>query len=146
MIHPPFHIAVVEDNESVSDVVDMTIGDNFSADDLVLHQFNTIDKAKEFLAKNVVHIVITDVYMGKDFGDSFMRDLVKTSKLPIMFIVMSGDSSFTTISNTYLDGAMYYLLKPFRSQDLVRSVKSCIDRLESWTKLFEGKHRKSKAA
>lgn len=140
IIHRPYSLAIIDDNESIRDVVALTIENNFSPD---LVQTSTYASGPEALAafkERPADIVLIDIYMPGMYGDSLLQELLEL-KRNVIIVIMSGDNSFTVTSNCFLDGARFYLQKPFHADELVEVLHNCFFQLEHWVGIFE-RHRK----
>jgi DNA-binding NtrC family response regulator len=132
MIQRPYMTVIIDDDKNVQEVVEVNLETDFDGI-LKIKSFEDAKKGLEFVqnSHNKVRIVITDIHMGKVFGDNVMRECLKADP-SILVVPMSGDLSFTTISNLFLDGAEYYLSKPFNKDDLTGVIKKCIEKLDHW--------------
>ena len=140
IVHRPYTLAIIDDNESIRDVVALTVENNFAAD---LVQTLTFASGPEVLAdfkERQADIFLVDINMPGMYGDSLLQELL-TLKRNAIIVIMSGDNSFTITSNCFMDGARFYLQKPFHADELVQILHSCLFQLDHWANIFD-KHRK----
>lgn len=128
-------IAMIDDNEAIIEVVTLMIQESFS-EDFEIVKLGSSNKALDSLMEKPVDILLLDVHMPEKFGDTFLREYKEKHKNKIV-IMVSGDSTFTITSNTYLNGANYYLKKPFAAEELVAILENCKFSLDHWRKVFK---------
>lgn len=133
-INKPYRLAIIDDNDSIREVISMTIDDHFK-DVYQTVSYPTVKEAMDGLLKESVEILLLDVHMPDKYGDSFLYEYKKEYPNKIV-IMMSGDTSFTVLSNTYLDGASYYLKKPFSTDEFIAILNHCKFTLDHWSQLF----------
>jgi len=102
----------------------------------------TFATAEEFLRRNVVDCpscLILDVSLPKINGLDFQRRLADAGvKIPIIFITGHGDIPMSV--RAMKSGAVEFLTKPFRDQDLLNAVDQALERDRV------ARHQQSKAA
>lgn len=140
IVHRPYSVAIIDDNESIRDVVALTIENNFSNDLVKTSTYGSGAEALAAFKEKPADIFLIDIYMPGMYGDSLLQELLALKRSAIV-IIMSGDSTFTVTSNCFLDGARFYLQKPFHADELVQVLHSCLNQLDHWATIFE-KHRK----
>ncbi|MCB9061051.1 MAG: response regulator [Halobacteriovoraceae bacterium] len=138
MIRRPFQLLLVDDNEGVREIVEISIREKFNEEFINIIPMETAKEALAYAKDHTVHIVFTDIHMRGSFGDSLIRECHKLEK-GIQVVVMSGDTKFTTVSNCYLDGARFFIVKPFTDSDIQDSIRHCLYELEAWEKIFAQK-------
>jgi DNA-binding NtrC family response regulator len=135
MIVKPYRLVIIDDEASVAEVLQMQIKDAFEGD-LEIKVFNDAKQAFDFMKNNSVEIVITDIHMPEMYGDSILQELKKFNK-HAQVIMVSGDTSKMTVTNCYLDGARFFLSKPFESSLVIELVNQCVYQLDWWLKLLQ---------
>lgn len=135
MLKTPYQLLLVDDNEGVQEIVEISIREEFPEDKLNIVLKTSANDALEYVKNNPVHIVLTDIHMQGSFGDSLLRECNSLNK-GIQTIVMTGDTKFTTVSNCFLDGARFYIVKPFTNDQINNAVQACIDQLDHWAAIF----------
>lgn len=80
--------------------------------------------------KTKPQIVITDIKMPGMDGIQVIREL-SVFLNPACFFVLSGYDDYAYVREAFRQGAIDYLLKPVRLQDLKNSIGSAIDKLKS---------------
>lgn len=138
MIKKPFQLLLVDDNEGVREIVEISIRDKFDKDQIEIITMGTAKEALAYAKENPVHIILTDIHMRGSYGDSLIRECIALEK-GIQVVVMSGDTKFTTVSNCFLDGARFFIVKPFTDDEIQESVAHCVKELEAWEKIFSQK-------
>ena len=93
-------------------------------------QIKSYASARTFLAEPELHgCVILDLAMPEMDGMEVLRLLrAKGSHVPVIFLTGHGDIPMSV--RAMKSGAVDFLTKPVRSEDLIRAVKSALDLLE----------------
>lgn len=86
--------------------------------------------AFEYLKNNKIDLVITDIKMPIMTGDKLIEIAVNELKEPPLFIVLSGYDEFTYVRDTMKLGALNYLLKPIKQDELKRVIEEVIEKLK----------------
>ena len=90
--------------------------------------------ASEFLATkrtdDGLSCLILDVRLPGMSGLNFQAELAKTNAIPIIFITGHGDIPMSV--KAMKAGAVEFLTKPFRDQDLLDAIKVALERARSW--------------
>lgn len=140
MIEKPYKLLLMDDNAEVSEVIAMTLEEAFDSEVLEVIRFTEGQKALEYMKNNPVHIIMTDIYMPGMYGDTFLRDCTQTGK-NYRILVLSGDVSFLTTSNCFLDGARFYIKKPFEEEYLINAVRNVMYELDCWEEMLSFSRR-----
>lgn len=85
-------------------------------------------QAKEYILQEKPELVITDVQMPTVTGLDLAK-AVHENKLPTRIIILSGYSDFAYAQQAIRLGAIDYLVKPIRKNDLLPVVKRALDTL-----------------
>jgi FixJ family two-component response regulator len=116
-------VLVVDDDPSVRRAIQRLIGS-------VGLQVELFGSAQELLAAklwNVPSCLVLDVRLPGISGLDFQRQLAEANiKIPIVFITSHGDIPMTV--RAMKAGAVEFLSKPFRDQDLIDSVHLALER------------------
>jgi FixJ family two-component response regulator len=116
-------VFVLDDDPSVRRALQRLIGS-------VGLQVELFGSAQEFLAAklwNVPSCLVLDVRLPGISGLDFQRQLAEANiKIPIIFITSHGDIPMTV--RAMKAGAVEFLTKPFRDQDLIDSVHLALER------------------
>lgn len=118
----PPTICIVDDDESLRD----SLSNLFRSVGLQARQFRT---AQEFLDDKSPDLscLVLDVRLPGMSGLDFQAELEKTGKhIPIVFITGYGDIPMTV--KAMKAGAVEFLTKPFREQDLLDAVQVAVER------------------
>lgn len=86
-------------------------------------------EALEFVKRQKVDIVITDVTMPILSGIDFLKQSQKES-IFFRFIVLSGYQEFEYVKESIQMGAENYLIKPINKEELMETLKKCIKEFE----------------
>ena len=119
---PPV-IAIVDDDEAVREALfDLLLVEGLSA--------RMFDSAVSFLADGEAgdfDCLVTDVRMPEIDGIELQRRLrVRGSAMPVIFITSLTDE--TLRARALLDGASAWLIKPATDEELLRELRSALDR------------------
>jgi two-component system response regulator PilR (NtrC family) len=114
-------ILVVDDDDAIRD----TLYDLLSEDHLC-HVAATAERALEWLAKDVYDVVLTDISMPGLSGVELLGHMRQNQpQTPV--IIISGIQDEDHAKGIIKLGAFDYLLKPFRLEDVERSVARAIE-------------------
>jgi RNA polymerase sigma factor (sigma-70 family) len=123
MSEPESIVLVVDDDPSVRTAIKRLIG-------CVGLQVELFGSAKEFLHSkkpNVPSCLVLDIRLPGISGLDFQRELAKANiHIPIIFITGHGDVPMTV--RAMKAGAVEFLTKPFRDQDLLDAVQFALER------------------
>ncbi|HEX8424338.1 MAG TPA: response regulator [Pyrinomonadaceae bacterium] len=114
-------ILVVDDDDAIRD----TLYDLLSEDHLC-HVAATAERALEWLAKDVYDVVLTDISMPGLSGVELLGH-VRQNQPQTPVIIISGIQDEDHAKGIINLGAFDYLLKPFRLEDVERSVARAIE-------------------
>ena len=134
---PPYKVIIIDDDEMILEFVESALKELFSEDILDLKSFSSSANACKFIKEEEISIILTDIHMPGKSGDLVLNDCKdKKGRSPIL-ILMSGDKSFSMGSSAYMDGARFYLTKPFELDSLKEIFVNCIFELDHWNLFFE---------
>jgi len=123
MNQPESLVFVVDDDPSVRSAIKRLIG-------CVGLQVELFGSAQEFLASklpNVPSCLVLDIRLPGISGLALQRQLAKANiQIPIIFITAHGDIPMTV--RAMKAGAVEFLPKPFRDQDLLDAVQLALER------------------
>src|SRR5437899_6004641 len=123
MTEPTPIVFVVDDDPSVRRAIKRLIGS-------VGLQVELFGSAQEFLqAKrpDVPACLVLDIRLPGKSGLDFQRELAEANiRIPIIFITAHGDIPMTV--RAMKAGAVEFLTKPFRDQDLLEAVQLALER------------------
>lgn len=114
-------ILVVDDDDAIRD----TLYDLLSEDHLC-HVAATAERALEWLTKDVYDVVLTDISMPGLSGVELLGH-VRQIQPQTPVIIISGIQNEDHARGMIKLGAFDYLLKPFRLEDVERSVAHAIE-------------------
>jgi putative two-component system response regulator len=115
-------ILVVDDDTSVLESTSRLLG---SLGYLVIPYGNAMDAERE-LRENEIHIVLTDIMMPEVSGLQLLEN-IRTFKPDLPVIMMTGHAELEMTIEAIRNGASDFLLKPFKREHLVHSIKKAID-------------------
>jgi RNA polymerase sigma factor (sigma-70 family) len=123
MSEPESIVFVVDDDPSVRSAIKRLIGS-------MGLQVELFGSAQEFLASklpNVPSCLVLDVRLPGISGLNLQRQLAKANiQIPIIFITAHGDITMTV--RAMKAGAVEFLAKPFRDQDLLDAIQLALER------------------
>lgn len=122
----PGTILVVDDEQLVRDAICKTLAEQGYS----CIPAESAERAKEILSDVQVHLCVLDISMPGMSGIEFL-ETVKPTYPAIGVIISSSDDSLETARRCLQLGIDDYLIKPFRSERLLISVKSVLER-KSW--------------
>ena len=119
MVKIVFKLLIVEDEKPIREKIVNNV--EWAANDYQIYQAANGFKAFEIMRDEDIDIVVTDIKMPKISGIELIR---KTRKLTstVKVIIISGHAEFEYAQQSIRLGVDEYLLKPFRSQRLLKVV------------------------
>ncbi|HUC28151.1 MAG TPA: response regulator transcription factor [Candidatus Acidoferrum sp.] len=122
MNEPESIVFVVDDDPSVRCAIERLIG-------TVGLQVELFGSAQEFLASNLPNVpscLVLDIRLPGISGLNLQRQLAKANiQIPIIFITAHGDITMTV--RAMKAGAVEFLTKPFRDQDLLDAIQLALE-------------------
>ncbi len=118
----PMEILVVDDDRSTRQWLCSVL----TAEGYLCHAAGTSQEAEESLRCHEVHMALVDIYLADTNGVEFLRR-IKTVQPDCDCVMMTAHASVETMAQSVKDGAVEYLGKPLRIDDLL----SVVRRLES---------------
>jgi FixJ family two-component response regulator len=116
-------VFVVDDDSSVREGLDSL----FRSIKLAVQTFGTAEEFLRFKRPDAPGCIVLDVRLPGLNGLDFQDELVESNvDLPIVFITGHGDVTMSV--RAIKAGAVDFLMKPFRHQDLIDAIYSAIDR------------------
>ena len=122
--NPP-RLLVVDDDEQVRKVI---------VESLTRAGFEALEAdsgiaMRRILKQDSVNLIILDMRMPEEDGLAVLRDLRRRSRLPVLFLSVTGEAAATRTLGLEA-GADDYLAKPFDPQELVARIRAILDRTE----------------
>jgi FixJ family two-component response regulator len=125
-------VFVIDDDSSVREALDGLI----RSIELNVQTFGTTEEFLHFKRPDVPGCVVLDVRLPGVSGLDFHREMVKSNiDLPVIFITGHGDVPMSV--QAIKAGAIEFLTKPFRDQDLIDAIYAGIERNRSQRKAVE---------
>ena len=116
-------VFVVDDDPSVREGLDSL----FRSIKLAVQTFGTAEEFLRFKRPDAPGCIVLDVRLPGLNGLDFQDELVESNvDLPVVFITGHGDVAMSV--RAIKAGAVDFLMKPFRHQDLIDAIYSAIDR------------------
>lgn len=114
-------ILVVDDDKIIRMGLGKKIKRLFNEHD-VIDNFQNGNDALDYLKKNEVELVITDIKMPVMSGIELIKEAEKTLEKTPLFIVLSGYDDFSYVRDSMKHGAVNYLLKPVVEDELKKAL------------------------
>ncbi len=100
------------------------------AEGLEVYTVPSADEALEMIKKYEFDLLLIDVKMPKHDGMFLMREILKViPEMPI--IVMSGYPTPETVSDVLKLGATQFIPKPFRPDELIKTIRPVLQKISS---------------
>ena len=116
-------VFVVDDDPSLRDALSSLL----RSVGLRVEVFGSAPEMLEAPLPDVASCLVLDIRLPKRSGLDFQNELIKASiKIPIIFITAHGDVPMSV--RAMKAGAVDFLTKPFRDQDLLDAVANALDR------------------
>jgi len=118
----PIEILVVDDDRATRQWLCSVL----DAEGYVCHAARNTQEAEDFLRRTEVQLALVDIYLGEANGVEFLQR-IKAIRPDCDCVMMTAHASVETMAKSVKDGAVEYLGKPLRIDDLLGLVR----RLES---------------
>jgi DNA-binding response OmpR family regulator len=121
---PAIRSVIVDDDRTIGDV----LKDLVSKEHISVKVFNDGLKAIEFIAKEPVDVVITDLMMPRVGGLEVLRQ-AKAMNPDVVVIIVTGHGSLETAIEAIREGAYDYIKKPFKLQEMEIVFNNAVERV-----------------
>ena len=111
-------ILVVDDDKSTRQWLCSVL----AAEGYLCHSAGNSQEAEDFLGRHDVHLALVDIYLGDANGVEFLRR-IKNLQPDCDCVMMTAHASVETMAQSVKDGAVEYLGKPLRIDDLLGVVR-----------------------
>ena len=114
----PIEILVVDDDKATRQWLCSVL----DAEGYVCHAARNTQEAEDFLRRSEVQVALVDIYLGEVNGVEFLKR-IKTIQPDCDCVMMTAHASVETMAQSVKDGAVEYLGKPLRIDDLLGLVR-----------------------
>jgi DNA-binding NtrC family response regulator len=114
----PIEILVVDDDKATRQWLCSVL----DAEGYVCHAARNTQEAEDFLRRSEVQLALVDIYLGEVNGVEFLKR-IKTIQPDCDCVMMTAHASVETMAQSVKDGAVEYLGKPLRIDDLLGLVR-----------------------
>ncbi|MEK3914742.1 response regulator [Paenibacillus sp. FSL H7-0331] len=124
-----FELLIVDDEKFVVD----NLASTYPWEDLgitAIHTAHSAHEALQIIQFENIHIVITDIRMPGISGLELIDQIHKLSS-KTKCILLSGHSDFSYAQHAVSSRAVAYLLKPVKEEELIQTVQTAIDQIET---------------
>ncbi|MDF2802814.1 MAG: two component transcriptional regulator, AraC family [Anaerocolumna sp.] len=136
-----YQLIIIDDEEHVSN----GISNIFPWENIgftVVGIFNNGESALDFIKKNMVHVVMTDIRMPRLSGIDIAKRLLE-DRPEIKVIFMSGYSDFEYMKSAILNSVSDYLLKPIKYEELLTCFQRVCEQLNKENNIHEPEQQDS---
>lgn len=85
------------------------------------------EEARKLLSENIPHLILTDLNMGPESGQSFISSIRRMRKYDdIPIIVLSAVNEFNSVKKVLGLGVTDYVIKPLNASMLLRKIKKAL--------------------
>jgi len=113
----PLKIMVVDDEPGIRNALQT----HFELDGFKVITFDSASKALEYLSKNKVQIILSDINMPNMDGLEFLECLKDVGGEAVV-IMITAYTTLMKVLNARVNGAFDYILKPFKNLDEINEV------------------------
>lgn len=92
------------------------------------------DAALEYLTKNIVHLVILDLYMPHKDGLTILRE-IRERKISVSVIMVTAANDSASIEEALQLGVVDYLVKPFFNERFQQALETFLSRQDAFHNL-----------
>jgi DNA-binding NtrC family response regulator len=122
----PIEILVVDDDKATRQWLCSVL----DAEGYVCHAARNTEEAEDFLRRSEIQLALVDIYLGEVNGVEFLKR-IKTIEPDCDCVMMTAHASVETMAQSVKDGAVEYLGKPLRIDDLLGLVRRLEKRRQS---------------
>jgi len=115
-------ILVVDDEETILKLLQRIL----QQDDYAVTVMNSAEEAIKLLSHETFDIALTDLKMPNFSGITLLKE-IKRLHPATEVIIMTGEATIESAIEAIKNGAYDYLLKPFNLNDMLATVKKCLD-------------------
>lgn len=130
----PYQVVIIDDQPDLSDILSEYIEEMFPGT-FQAKTFNNPEEALQFIEKEPVCIVATDVRMPRLNGDQ-INLRVKQLGRGIKTVIITGNLSYTKAITCFNDGADAFIQKPFNPNEIRITFQRVLDGIEAWDEVF----------
>ena len=120
------NILLVDDEQFLAKGISVILGKKLECNELIVAMDG--EEAWQILQEKDVDIVISDWNMPKKSGAELLQDMkanAHTSSIP--FLMLTGRSDIESVKAAQGAGVVEYIVKPFRSDELVGMIKKLLN-------------------
>jgi DNA-binding NtrC family response regulator len=122
----PQEILIVDDDKATRQWLGSVLG----AEGYVCHAARNPEEAEEILRRTGVQLALVDIYLGEANGVEFLRR-IKANQPDCDCVMMTAHASMETMAESVKDGAVEYLGKPLRIDELLGLVHRLEERRQN---------------
>ncbi|KAA0964514.1 response regulator transcription factor [Streptococcus cristatus] len=108
-------LLLIEDNNDIHEI----LKNLFTQEHVVFSAYSGTEGLRIF-AEEEIHLVLLDIMLPGKNGDEVLREIRKTSQVPVVMLTALGEKSL--VSQYLLDGANDYIVKPFNLDEVAARV------------------------
>ena len=117
-------ILLVEDNEAIQKGLKYSL----EQESFIVDIANSVKTAKEQIVKNEYNLIILDVMLPDGNGFELCKNIKEKEQTPILFLTAKDEEQ--DIVNGFDLGADDYVVKPFRTRELISRINNILRRYE----------------
>ncbi|MBW2645442.1 MAG: response regulator [Deltaproteobacteria bacterium] len=133
-------VLIVDDNENILNALNHLLKIYFKKRNAANYHILTATSAEDALAilneTPAVMIVITDIMMPKMDGIDFLRQITHELRRGIQVIMVTGQTTISKAVDSFRNGAVEYITKPFDTSTIYEIMDRTITRLERWEEVI----------
>jgi DNA-binding NtrC family response regulator len=133
-------VLIVDDDENMLNALERLLRGYFKKRDIASHNILTATSAQE--AVNILNeapsvmIVMTDIMMPEIDGVDFLRYITHELRRGIQVIMITGQGGMGIAVDSFRNGAVEYITKPFDTSTIYEVMDRTIARLERWGEII----------
>ena len=127
----PMEILVVDDDRATRKWLSSVL----SAEGYVCYAAGSPEEAEGYLQQREIELALLDIYLGSANGVEFLKR-IKMLRPDCDCVMITAHASVETLANSVRDGAVEYLAKPLRIDELL----VCVERLKKRREAAASKH------
>jgi DNA-binding NtrC family response regulator len=133
-------VLIVDDDENMVNALRRLLRGYFKKRNVPSHTILVATSADHALTilneRRSVMIVITDIMMPEVDGIDFLRHITHEIRRGIQVIMLTGQSSMGKAVDSFRNGAVEYITKPFDTSTIYEVMDRTIARLERWEQVI----------
>src|SRR3712207_6537601 len=126
------NILIAEDEQDIRELLQI----NLLKEGYTVYQAEDGEVALKMFEENKIDLVILDIMMPKVDGFKVIKNIRKTSNVPVIFITARGEDADKVLGLGL--GADDYIVKPFSPMEIIARIQAIFRRIKAYSNGYDG--------